>query len=335
MKFKIENIFLFFFILFFFLIQFNFQNLYVDLISQLSFQILIVGLFFFIISFFFKKIWVSIITILLCIILSFQILLPCSHCKSILDNKENTNTKIKLMTFNVYHMNSFNNFNNFTDEILRENPDIIQFQEVSKQVKEKIKSLESFYPHNVGLNESFTINPNIKSAYVNYYINSIMNKKDSNMLFGNIILSKFPLTNSKIVDHRIIITEVKVNNYKFTLLGVHLYPPASNHYYDLALKQIIFLKNYLINSNKNIILIGDLNMTSISKRFKNFLKETDLFTYVSYLNLTNTWPSFLSIYLGIQIDHVLFSDNFKLINKKYLDNYDSDHRPLIVEILYN
>ena len=94
------------------------------------------------------------------------------------------------MTFNVYHMNSFNDFNNFTDTILRENPDIIQFQEVSIQVQEKIKSLELFYPYNIGLNESFAINPNIKPAYVNYYINSIMNKTNSNMLFGNIILSK-------------------------------------------------------------------------------------------------------------------------------------------------
>ena len=80
--------------------------------------------------------------------------------------------------------------------------------------------------------------------------------------------------------------------------------------------------------------MGDLNMTPVSKRFTNFLKETNLYTYTSYKNPTFTWPTFLPGYLGIQVDHVLFSKNFKMIRKKTIDYFESDHRPLIVDLAF-
>ena len=70
------------------------------------------------------------------------------------------------------------------------------------------------------------------------------------------------------------------------------------------------LKTLADNSNKNLIIMGDLNMTTTSKRFTNFLKDTNLYTYASYKHPTSTWPTFLPGFLGIQIDHVLFSKNF-------------------------
>ena len=80
--------------------------------------------------------------------------------------------------------------------------------------------------------------------------------------------------------------------------------------------------------------MGDLNMTPASKRFTNFLKETNLYTYTSYKNPTFTWPTFLPGYFGIQVDHVLFSKNFKMIRKKTIDYFESDHRPLIVDLAF-
>ena len=94
------------------------------------------------------------------------------------------------------------------------------------------------------------------------------------------------------------------------------------------------LKTLIGNTNQNLILMGDLNMTVTSKRFINFLKETNLHTYVSYKNPTSTWPAFLPSYIGIQIDHVLFSKNFKVIRKKINNHFGSDHRPLIVDLAF-
>ncbi len=75
-------------------------------------------------------------------------------------------------------------------------------------------------------------------------------------------------------------------------------------------------------------------MVPTSKRFINFLNDTKLFTYTSLKNPIFTWPSFLPKYLGIQIDHVLFSKNFKMINRKTTKSFDSDHRPLIVDLAF-
>ena len=73
-------------------------------------------------------------------------------------------------------------------------------------------------------------------------------------------------------------------------------------------------------------------MTSTSRRYIDFIKETNLFTYSSFKNITSTWPSFLPNLLGIQIDHIIFSEKFKLKQKKILKNFSSDHRPIIFEL---
>jgi endonuclease/exonuclease/phosphatase (EEP) superfamily protein YafD len=95
-----------------------------------------------------------------------------------------------------------------------------------------------------------------------------------------------------------------------------------------------YLKTLIDNTNQNLILMGDLNMTTTSKRFTNFLKDTNLYTYASYKPSTFTWPAFVPGYLGIQIDHVLFSENFKVIRKKTANHFGSDHRPLLVDLAF-
>ena len=95
-----------------------------------------------------------------------------------------------------------------------------------------------------------------------------------------------------------------------------------------------YLKTLIDNNNRNLILMGDLNMTTTSKRFTNFLKETNLYTYISYKHPTFTWPTIMPSYFGIQIDHVLFSKNFKVIRKKTTKHFGSDHRPLIVDLAF-
>ena len=89
-----------------------------------------------------------------------------------------------------------------------------------------------------------------------------------------------------------------------------------------------------MGTDKNLIVVGDFNMTNISKRFINFLEETDLYTYTSYKNPTFTWPAYLPSFLGIQIDHVLFSENIKMVSKKISKNLGSDHRALIVDLTF-
>jgi endonuclease/exonuclease/phosphatase family metal-dependent hydrolase len=237
------------------------------------------------------------------------------------------------MTFNISYTNPVSNFENIREMILSENPDVIQFQEISPKMLNEIKSLKSVFPYSTNLDKSLD-------------------------LFDSVILSKYPLKNIKVINNFIVKTNVILDETELTIIGTHLPAPLTsrlfNLYYDLqfkfanaartqtrpianldiAIKQMQNLKTLADNTNQNLIIMGDLNMTPTSKRFTNFLKDTNLYTYVSYKRPTFTWPAFVPSFLGIQIDHVLFSKNFRMIGKKTTNNFGSDHRPLIVDLSY-
>jgi endonuclease/exonuclease/phosphatase (EEP) superfamily protein YafD len=234
------------------------------------------------------------------------------------------------MTFNTGFSNDFENI---FELILFEKPEVVQFQEVSLQMQNKLKSLKSLFPYNTGLDRSLE------------YLSSI-------------VLSKYPLKDIKIVDNYTVLTKVLLDKTELTIIGIHLSAPLNHQllnlyadlYFkystadkprplpqlglDIAMKQMEYLKTLVDNTNQNLILMGDLNMTTTSKRFTNFLKDTNLYTYASYKHPTFTWPAFMPDYLGIQIDHVLFSENFKVIKKKTTNHFGSDHRPLIVDLAF-
>jgi len=307
--FKKGNILFFFFLIFCFFSRLNLQFFFIDILSQLAFQILIGGILLFFILLFLKRFLASAICVLVCIIFAADILSSCNHCNAILEDKSQIQNKLRLMSFNISYENPVENFENIRKMILSEKPDIVQLQEFSPQMHDKIKTLRSIFPYSTELNKPKGI-------------------------FDSLILSKHPLTNTKIDDNHVVITNLILNEAEISILGIHFLPGGTKETFNNALQQISYLKTIVNNTNKNLILLGDLNMTSTSKRFVKFLKETNLYTYASYKNITSTWPAFMPNFLGIQIDHILFSNNFKMVNKKTSNSFGSDHRPLIVELSY-
>ena len=160
---------LFFFFLFFsFLSRLNSQFYFIDLVGHLGFQIIIGGI---LLSFFFlilKRLLASTICILICVLLTIDILSSCNHCNAFLEDKSQNYNKIRLITYNT---GLSNDFKNLRELILFEKPDIVHLQEVSLQMQDELKSLESLFPYNTGLDKPFD-------------------------LFSSIILSKYPLIKS-------------------------------------------------------------------------------------------------------------------------------------------
>ena len=307
--FKEGNILFFFFLIACFFSRLDSKIFFIDIFSHLGFQILIGGILLFFILLFLKRFWASVICIFVCIIFATDILLSCSHCNAVLKDRSQIRNKLRLISFNISYENSVENFNNIREMILSEKPDIVQFQEFSPQMQDKIKTLRSIFPYSTELNKP-------------------------KGLLGSLILSKHPLTNTKVDDNHAVITNLILNETKISIVGIHLLTGGTKKNFNNSLQQISHLKTIISNTNKNLILLGDLNMTSTSKRFAKFLKETNLYTYTSYKNITSTWPAFIPNFLGIQIDHVLFSNNFKMVDKKISNNFGSAHRALIVELSY-
>lgn len=81
-----------------------------------------------------------------------------------------------------------------------------------------------------------------------------------------------------------------------------------------------------------MILIGDLNTTSWSYYFKNFIKAMQLVDSRKGFGLQTTWPSILPI-MAITIDHILISPDIKVLNHKIGPHIGSDHYPVFVELV--
>ena len=307
--FKKGNILFFFFLIFCFFSRLNLQFFFVDILGHLGFQILIGGILLFFILLFLKRFWASVICIFVCIVFTADILSSCNHCNAVLKDRSQIRNKLRLISFNISYENPVENFENIREMILSEKPDIVQFQEFSPQMQDKIKTLRSIFPYSTELNKP-------------------KGPRDS------LILSKHPLTNTKVDDNHVVTTNLILNETEISIVGIHLFPGGTKKNFNYALQQINYLKAIVGNTSKYLILLGDLNMTSTSKRFAKFLKETNLYTYTSYKNITSTWPAFMPNFLGIQIDHILFSNNFKMVDKKTSNSFGSVHRPLIVELSY-
>ena len=328
--FRRGNLLLYLFLLFSTLARLNSKLYFIDIIGQLGFQIIISGILLFFVFLIQKKLLSSFICAFVCVFLIIDILSSCNQCNALLKNKIENNNETRLMTFNT---GLSNDFKNIKELILSENPEVVQLQEVSPKILNNLKSLKSTFPYNTGLDkppEQFT----------------------------NVVLSKHPLKDIKILDNYAVMIKIIYNENEINIIGIHLMPPLNpflldiiiNLYskynesikpkslarvgYDFSVKQMKYLKDIISDTNQNLIIMGDLNMTSTSKRFTNFLNDTDLYTYVSYKNPTYTWPTFLPNYLGIQIDHILFSKNFSVIKKTTANHFGSDHRPLIVDLAF-
>ena len=103
------------------------------------------------------------------------------------------------MTFNT---GMSNDFKNIRELILFEKPDIIQFQEVSPQMQNKLKSLKSLFPYNTGLDKPIE------------YLSSI-------------ILSKYPLKNNEVLDNYTVLTKVVLDEAELTIIGIHIAAPLN------------------------------------------------------------------------------------------------------------
>ena len=307
--FKNGNLLIYFFILACFLSRINSDYFFIDILSNLSFQILLGGFFLIGILIILKRYLAIIICLVICSIYGVLISYECNNCNTITKKNNDNSQNLKIMLYNIGYNNSVKNFTNLKNLIVSEKIELILLQEISPSTIDKVKLLKQIFPYGSSLDDHID-------------------------LFDTIILSKYPLKQLENKDYHISKANLVINNDVISILGVHLRPGGRQQDYEFALNQLSYLKKIISNRSSKLILLGDLNMTAYSKRFSNFINDTNLNTYISYKNKTSTWPSFLPNFFGIQIDHLLFSDEINLISKKIGESFGSDHRPLITEISF-
>jgi endonuclease/exonuclease/phosphatase (EEP) superfamily protein YafD len=224
---------------------------------------------------------------------------------------------LKLLQMNVLVLNK--NYAKVQDIIQNSQADVVSLQEIDKVWFRELRVSRAFrqYPYRI-----------------------------EHLKAGNILLSKYPLENAKVVSFAedklgkaryrdeggYILTQLNLKGKRISFMNLH--PPV-----PLSLKYIRSYQQYLAllaQEKKNLlpdaILMGDLNTTPWSYYYRQYLKTLNLKDAKRH-HYMPTWPTFIPVFF-LPIDHVLVSPNIQTVSQKLAGFSGSDHFPVVVELQF-
>lgn len=170
------------------------------------------------------------------------------------------------------------------------------------------------------------------------------------------LFSKIPILNGKIVnfagDGRPGLScSLDVAGHSVTFVGVHLATPVTQQGWDRQNSEFDCIASKCRRLPHPLILAGDFNSTSWTKRFQNLLTRLDLTDSRIGFGIQPTWPSdtpitkipftqtYQRLYLPVihrmvmlPIDHFLITSELVILNRTIGPNVGSDHYPVLVDL---
>lgn len=195
-------------------------------------------------------------------------------------------------------------------EILRSaDPDVFAIVELTETYMESLESFAAAWPHRELLPRGGA--------------------------FGIGVYSRRPLADVAVLDLggvAAIDARITDSGGDWRFVAAHLLPPMSSAMAAQRNAQLSALAAHLRTIDAPHVVVGDLNLSSYSPFFADFLRQTGLSSASAGRGPTLTWPSFFPL-LGIPIDHVLVSDDFAVTGYRRAGNIGSDHYPIIVDMI--
>jgi endonuclease/exonuclease/phosphatase (EEP) superfamily protein YafD len=193
------------------------------------------------------------------------------------------------------------------------NPDILLINEPDQSWAASISKLDGGFPYSV--------------------------KYPLDNTYGMILLSKFPLTESAV--NFLVNDDVPSIFTRFTLpsgsivdfYGVHPEPPKpGTDTYERDTELLIVGKKIRETKNPTIVA-GDMNDVGWSVTSKLFRKYSGLVDPREGRGLYNTYNVFVPLF-RYPLDHIFYSREFGLLTLKKLEDFGSDHFPLLIGLNY-
>jgi endonuclease/exonuclease/phosphatase (EEP) superfamily protein YafD len=198
------------------------------------------------------------------------------------------------------------------DFIRASNPDIVMVLEITDVWAQQLSGLSEQYPYYAGAPQKG--------------------------VSGIALWSRFP-----IVSHEIIVEEksrmptmiatLEVEGRNLTLIGIHPFQPAARIGFILRNRHLDHLGEIASKSGRPLLLLGDLNTTSWSPYFAKLVKAGNLKDSRRGFGLCTSWPNYLP-YLGLTIDHALYTDGLAITHRGVGPYVGSDHYPVIVDFAF-
>jgi endonuclease/exonuclease/phosphatase (EEP) superfamily protein YafD len=164
---------------------------------------------------------------------------------------------------------------------------------------------------------------------------------------GMAVFSKLPLEDSRGEkfsgsDATNLVTHLKYRDRQIQIIGTHPLVPVKA---DLFIRRNLHLNSiatHLVGKSQPTILMGDFNLTPWSPYYRQFIDRAKLHNTRLGFGILPTWirpatsvklPRILLPLLNIPIDHIFVSKDFQVARTYTGDNGNSDHAPIISELV--
>ena len=221
---------------------------------------------------------------------------------------------LQVISFNILTINKNKEevIDYIRSKIKKDRNNIVFLLETNMEWVEKLKSLEDRLP------------------------NSVYHTREDN--FGFSFLSDLPIASHEKIPLDILGLPVlkvlfNIGSREFLFWGVHTIPPMGEGHFKAREEHLTNLAT-LINREENPFLIaGDFNLSPFSPHFSQFLNKFEKKVYRAGKNYSYT-SSWNRLFLGILIDHILYSESFKPIKYEVGPSLGSDHKAIVTEFYY-
>ncbi|MCP5159708.1 MAG: endonuclease/exonuclease/phosphatase family protein [Gammaproteobacteria bacterium] len=127
-----------------------------------------------------------------------------------------------------------------------------------------------------------------------------------------------------------ILAEFAVGERRLILLGAHPPPPINAELAQDRNEQLAWLAQRARQTDRPLLLLGDLNLSPWSPWFRQLLVDSGLQDSADGRGIQPTWPVGWPP-LWIPIDHALFSEGIQIQRRTVGADLGSDHYPVLVE----
>ncbi len=154
--------------------------------------------------------------------------------------------------------------------------------------------------------------------------------------FGLALYSRLPITHSQIVDlggngYFSIVAEIQLAAQTFTLVGTHPPPPLGDGSARRRNHQLREVADFVSSQPGNLMLLGDLNITSWSPFFVDTIGKTNLRDSRLGFGVQPSWSMNRPFFLRIPIDHIFTTEAITVLRRATGPDIGSDHLPVILD----
>jgi len=216
--------------------------------------------------------------------------------------------QLRILSANVLSSNS--RYDALLKLVEQENPDVIVLSEITPRWIDQIAQVKKDYPH-------FREVPSADN-------------------FGIALYSKVPLEAVEVLrlgqaEVPSIVAGITIGSQHITINAVHVLPPSSQAYWVDRNRALAELAAKIQAQQQPVVVVGDLNTTSWSPAFSDFVTATDLVDSRQGFGVHATFPSDRLI-VRIPIDHCLISPALTVTDRRVGPDIGSDHLPIVIDL---